>query len=218
MSFCDDGITVGVIDYGAGNLGNVRRALVSLGFAHVPLKSAEEIDGAVSFLILPGVGAFRPAMEKLVSSGWSGALSSWVQAGRPLLGICLGMQLLCEVSAEGGAETRGLGFADGEVRELSGIKKIPHMGWNTAAPRGGAENFPACCMDGDQFFYFVHGFAVSSSRHCAASTAVDGVEFCSILRNGHVAGFQFHPERSGPGGVKFLGRAIKYFAGKGNEL
>jgi glutamine amidotransferase len=198
-------------------LGNVRRALVSLGFAHVLLKSASETDGAADFLILPGVGAFRPAMERLVSSGWGDALSSWVGAGRPLLGICLGMQLLCERSAEGGAETRGLGFIDGEVRELSGVKKIPHMGWNTAAPRGGAGDFPACCMDEEQFFYFVHGFAVSSSRHCAAETEVDGVKFCSILRNGRVAGFQFHPERSGPRGVKFLGRAIKYFAGKETE-
>jgi glutamine amidotransferase len=205
------GALVGVVNFGAGNLGNVRRALERLGARQGQLDSPDDMAALrPSILLLPGVGAFRPAMASLISTGWRDALIEWSSEGRPLLGICLGMQLLCSRSSEGGEE-EGLGLIAGAVEKLSGIKKIPHMGWNSVAPDEGNE-FPACCLiKPGQNFYFVHSYAVASSPHGAADTEVDGVTFRSILRRKNVAGFQFHPERSGPEGVEFLGRAIAYF-------
>ncbi|MDR3255032.1 MAG: imidazole glycerol phosphate synthase subunit HisH [Synergistaceae bacterium] len=200
---------VGVVNFGAGNLGNVERALRRLDIGHVPLNSPDDMRSPKpSLLLLPGVGAFPPAMASLVSTGWMETLVQWASEGRPLLGICLGMQLLCTLSAEDG-ETEGLGLLEGDVNRLSGVKKIPHMGWNEAIPADG-ENFLAdCIVKPGQNFYFVHSFAVSDSPHRAAMTTVEDVAFCSALRRDNVAGFQFHPERSGPEGVEFLGRAIK---------
>jgi glutamine amidotransferase len=201
---------VGVINYGAGNLGNVQRALKRLDIVHATLESPgdmKELDP--SLLLLPGVGAYRPAMASLVSTGWRDALFDWAGAGKPLLGICLGMQLLCTRGFEDG-NTNGLSLIEGDTVKLSGVAKIPHMGWNTAVPCD--DNFPTGCMSRDgQNFYFVHSYVISRSPHCAALTEVDGVSFCSILRRGSVAGFQFHPERSGEQGVQFLGKAINYF-------
>lgn len=203
--------TVGIVDFSVGNIGNVRRALAKLGIVHETLKSPDGIGRLnPSLLLLPGVGAFPPAMERLASSGWKDALAGWAGSGRPLLGICLGMQLLCASSSEDGS-TKGLGLIGGDVIKLSGVKKVPHMGWNSVEPSGG--EFPGNCLaSSGQNFYFVHSFAVSGSPHCAAKTEVDGVWFDSALRCGNVAGFQFHPERSGPEGVSFLGRAISYMA------
>jgi glutamine amidotransferase len=118
------------------------------------------------------------------------------------------MQILCSSSSEDG-QTAGLGLIEGDVLKLSGVKKIPHMGWNGITPRG--VEFPGNCMiHAGQNFYFVHSFAVSGSPHRAAEAEVDGVVFDSVIRKENVAGFQFHPERSGPDGVTFLGRAISY--------
>jgi glutamine amidotransferase len=210
MNLNRTGAVVGVINFGAGNLGNVQRALVRLKIEHGLLERPDGTERlGASLLLLPGVGAFRPAMANLSSSGWKDALADWAKRGKPLLGICLGMQLLCESSDEGGA-AEGLGLLKGDARKLTGVKKIPHMGWNVAKPCS-EKDFPASCMNEGQNFYFVHSFAVSGSSHCAALTDVDSVLFCSILRNKNVAGFQFHPERSGPEGVEFLGRAVNYF-------
>jgi glutamine amidotransferase len=200
------------VNYGAGNIGNVRRALAKLKIRHEELESPGGVSSfAPSLLLLPGVGAFRHAMERLASSGWRDTLIRWAESGRPLLGICLGMQLLCENSAEDG-KTAGLGLIEGDVLRLSGVKKIPHMGWNSAEPCGGEFEKHCFAQSGQkrQDFYFVHSFAVSGSPRCAAKTEVDGVVFDSALRKENVAGFQFHPERSGPEGVAFLGRAISY--------
>jgi glutamine amidotransferase len=205
--------TIGVVNYGLGNLGNVSRALARLKIEHGTLASPDEMTNLrPSLLLLPGVGAFKPAMARLVSSGWKDALIDWAGSGRPLLGICLGMQLICACSSEDG-RTDGLGLIEGDVLRLSGVKKIPHMGWNAANPV--SNDFPANCMSGGaQNFYFVHSYAVTNSPHCAAKTEVDGVLFDSVLRRENVAGFQFHPERSGPEGVRFLGRAVSYFREK----
>ncbi|MDR3321117.1 MAG: imidazole glycerol phosphate synthase subunit HisH [Synergistaceae bacterium] len=205
------GALVGVVNFGAGNLGNVRRALARLDTRHEQLDSPDDMAAlGPSILLLPGVGAFRPAIARLISTGWRDALIEWTSGGRPLLGICLGMQLFCSRSGEGGEEN-GLGLIEGTVERLSGVKKIPHMGWNTIIPDTRSE-FPVCCLvKPGQNFYFVHSYAVADSPDGAADTEVDGVTFHSVLRRENVAGFQFHPERSGPDGVDFLGRAIAYF-------
>lgn len=206
----DDNALIGVIDYGAGNLGNVRRALDKLKVRQVLLGEPGQVKSSnPALLLLPGVGAFRPAFERLAGLGWPALLAEWARAGRPLLGICVGMQLLCSQSDEDGV-TQGLGLLRGDVTKLSGIEKTPHMGWNSLTWRAGAESL-AALADGAQKFYFVHSYAPGAdSPHCAAETEVDGVRFCSAMRNGSVAGFQFHPERSGPDGVAFLGRVLRH--------
>lgn len=199
---------IGVINYGAGNLGNVHRALGKLNLRRALLEHPEELARTnPALLLLPGVGAFRKAYERLEALGWPDVLAEWANAGRPLLGICLGMQLLCAQSDEDGL-TRGLGLLDGNVTRLKGIKKTPHMGWNTLEWSENAGSL-ASLAEERQNFYFVHGYAAeASSPHCAASTKVDDARFCSVMKNGSVAGFQFHPERSGTEGVSFLGRAL----------
>lgn len=195
---------VAVVDYGAGNVGNVMRALTHLGAPHRIATSPAEARGAGA-LLLPGVGAFRAAMEKLSAAGWPEFLKGWARDGRPLVGICLGMQLMCASSCEDG-HTDGLGIFDAAVERLDGIEKIPHMGWNSAVWGDSAADFAGGAREQD--FYFVHGYAVMTSADRCGATTVDGVTFCSALRRGAVLGFQFHPERSGEAGVKFLGRAI----------
>lgn len=197
---------IGVIDYGAGNIGNVLRALRKLGLAHAVLRHPSEVDAVCpSLLLLPGVGAFRPAMDRLVETGWGDFLKKWAATRRPLLGICLGMQLLCTQSTEDG-RTDGLGLLDGNVERFSGISKIPHMGWNTAE----WHNPPASWhVEEEDAFYFVHGYAVMHSSDCAAQTYIQNVAFCSALHRENVAGFQFHPERSGDEGIAFWGRVIR---------
>ncbi|MDR3331566.1 MAG: imidazole glycerol phosphate synthase subunit HisH [Synergistaceae bacterium] len=203
-------IMVGVVNYGAGNLGNVLRALSKLNLAHSMLDNPQDASANdPALLLLPGVGAFPPAMERLVSSGWADCLEDWAKMGRPILGICLGTQLLCTRSSEN-TTMDGLGLIDGSVDILSGVSKIPHMGWNTVEWNDRAGEI----ADPGRNFYFIHSFAVSDSPHCIGTTDVDGVVFCSVLRNENVAGFQFHPERSGREGVEFLGRTINFLSGK----
>lgn len=204
----DNAPLIGVINYGAGNLGNVRRALDKLALRQILIESPAELQREdPALLLLPGVGAFRTAREYLDALGWPPILIEWANAGKPLLGICLGMQLLCSQSDEDGI-TRGLGLLDGNVTRLKGAVKTPHMGWNTLKWDKNAGSFAALAGE-RQNFYFVHSYAVElNSPHCIASTEVDNARFCSVMKNGSVAGFQFHPERSGTEGVLFLERAL----------
>lgn len=198
--------SIGIVNYGAGNIGNVLRAFRGLDIRHALLERPVNLCGEdLSLLLLPGVGAFRQAMGQLRATGWDEALRQWAGRGKPLLGICAGMQLLCTDSAEGGT-TAGLSLLDAHVERLSGVKKIPHMGWNEVTWQNLPAGFPE-----ERMFYFVHSDAVPASPDCIGTTEVGGVRFCSALRRKNVAGFQFHPERSGPAGVAFLGRAIAYF-------
>ena len=199
-------LRIGVINYGAGNIGNVLRALQRLHLPYTVHTTPDELERASqTLLLLPGVGAFRPAMARLQEVGWHTFLEDWAHKSRPLLGICIGMQLLCTGSEEDGV-TAGLGLLEGKVERLTGISKIPHMGWNTVEWKQ-----PISPEQGAESFYFVHSYAVRSSPDCAAETQVDDLVFCSALRSGNVAGFQFHPERSGLEGVAFLGSAIRRF-------
>jgi glutamine amidotransferase len=201
---------IGVIDYGAGNLGNALRALKHLGYAARLLASPSDLDGNISLLILPGVGAFPPAKEELARRGWPRILHDWADSGKPLLGICLGMQLLYAASLEDG-RTVGLGFFEGEVVPLAGLKKSPHMGWNRVNwvrdVEGVTEFFPEG-LDA----YFVHGYAAPVTDISLAETTVGGLCFSSVSMKGKIAGFQFHPERSGTEGLRLLGTFIDRLA------
>lgn len=199
----------GVINYGAGNIGNVLRALTHIGIRHSVLGSPSDIgEDFPDVLILPGVGAFRPAKQRLDDAGWTSFIKKWADEDRPLVGICLGMQLMCRASSEDG-HTDGLGAFDADVVRLEGIKKIPHIGWNSVEWSGPLKG----AIDAD--LYFVHSYAATESRDAVGITEVDGVRFCSSLARGRSIGFQFHPERSGPAGVAFFGDIIARAASKG---
>ncbi|MFA0889318.1 MAG: imidazole glycerol phosphate synthase subunit HisH [Synergistales bacterium] len=203
---------IGIIDYGAGNLGNALRALRHLGYKADLLTSPEDLKNRPSLLILPGVGAFPPAMEELSKRGWPQVLQEWESEGKPLLGICLGMQLLYRASREDGL-TEGMGFLPGEVVPLAGLRKSPHMGWNrvrwTRDLPGVTSLFP-----GGLDAYFVHGYAAPVNEVTLAETEVDGKCFSAVSVRGRTAGFQFHPERSGMEGLRLLGTFIRFLSGE----
>lgn len=200
-------MVIGIISYGAGNLKNLQRGLHFGGFDAAILESPEEASG-VKLLILPGVGAFAPAMEALNRSGWSDKLRNWHETKRPLLGICLGMQLLCRESTEKG-HSKGLGFLHASVELLSKAPKLPHMGWNSLEWKSSTPPIPS--TKPEETLYFVHSYGVLQSPHTLADTITGEVTFASVLGKGKVLGMQFHPERSGPEGIAFLASVVRQF-------
>lgn len=193
---------VAVIDAGGANIGSVRYALDRLGVASV-LTADADVIAASERVILPGVGAAKVAMARLRELDLIQTIRSLQQ---PLLGICLGMQLLFESSEEGDVET--LGLLQGQVVKLPGSSgvRIPHMGWNQLAIRrespllAGIESGAAC--------YFVHSYAAPVTQDCIASSA-HGLPFAAVVQRGNVAGAQFHPERSGAVGARLLQNFIR---------
>lgn len=195
---------VAIIDYGLCNLDSIRRAVEMCGGDPVVTDDPKAL-GSANLLILPGVGAFGVAMENLKSRGMDQSIREQVGAGIPLLGICLGMQLLASRSTEGGNHA-GLDLIPGDVvllKEQTG-DKIPHIGWNSV--NGIAEDEPllAGVAPGTDF-YFVHSYHIQCKEpaDAVASTPYCGT-FTSMVRHGHVAGTQFHPEKSQRAGFRLL--------------
>jgi len=172
-----------VVDYGAGNTRSVRAALGHLGYSSVVSSDAALIRSA-DFVLLPGVGSARSAMEHLQSTGTAQALKDRFDAHGRILGICLGMQLALEHSEEDGGVT-GLGLLSGTVRRLES-DRVPRLGWAVVEPWNEA-------------FYFAHSFACTSEETIATS---DGIS--AAIHRGSFLGVQFHPEKSGPAGLSFL--------------
>ena len=195
----------GIVDYGVGNVGNVLRALKRLGREGILLNNPTEIPKDVDFLLLPGVGAFAPAMRNLVQTGWNHGVRAWSEKGRPLLGICLGMQLLCQSSLEMG-ENEGLGLLDGTVVPLE-IRPLPHMGWNSLSKVRHEEDILSHFSG--EYFYFVHSYGLMHSSDEASRTEAGGLSFVSAVRRKNVMGLQFHPERSGSSGLQLLDLALQ---------
>ena len=200
---------IGLIDYGMGNLHSVQRAFERLGAVLLPVEQPQAIE-ACDALILPGVGAFDPAMARLHQSGLASAVQRWCQQGHPLLGICLGLQLLFESSDEG--ESRGLGVLAGTVRALPRRQghPIPHMGWEPLLPASPSPLLPA--ESPPAWVYFVHSFAaepsdpaVTTARVAFADTAVT-----AAVWQGSIGACQFHPEKSGPHGQAILKRWLTW--------
>ena len=192
-----------ILDYGVGNLFSLQCSLGALGESSVISADKAVVEGA-DRIILPGVGAFRDAMEKLRASGLIEPLRRAVSKGTPLLGICLGMQLLFDKSYEYG-EHEGLGFLSGVVAPIpvkEGIK-IPHMGWNALS--FGEKKHPLFrYIDEGDYVYFVHSFAaVGCEGSLIASTEYGGKVTAAVAR-GNVMGCQFHPEKSGEIGLRIL--------------
>ena len=193
---------IGLVDYGGGNLASVANALDFLGAPWRPVKSAPDLN-AVAALVFPGVGAAGPAMTRLRDSGLDVGLLDFLGSGRPYLGICLGLQLLFQNSAEDGSPC--LGFLEGEVVRLPTSEKLPHVGWNTANAVGPQRGL---LPEGDpEYFYFVHGFVVVPAEPgVVAATTEYGAPFVSAVAIDNVFACQFHPEKSGRAGLRLLER------------
>lgn len=191
---------IGIIHYGMGNVTSVKNAFEFLG---VPVKIIETPDALreVAHIVLPGVGAFHEGMKNLRKLGFANALvAAAVKEEKPLLGLCLGMQLLASSGNEGG-ESEGLNLIRGRVKHLpEGHERIPHVGWNTAnVVRSNV------LMKNDADFYFVHSyyFAVEDPA-CVIAETDYGIKFPSAIGRGKIFGTQFHPEKSDKAGLEIL--------------
>jgi imidazole glycerol-phosphate synthase subunit HisH len=197
-------MNVGIVNYGMGNLASVEKAVETLG--HTPFITDNPADlQNCERIILPGVGAFAEGMDRLETGGWPSAIHGAVRAGKPLLGICLGMQFLAERGDEGG-ERRGLGLIPGEIislRAMGCAERVPHVGWNETRKDRGDPLFDGLPEIADH--YYVHSYAMrpGDGRDVLASTEY-GCAITAIVRRGRVWGTQFHPEKSSKAGLRLL--------------
>ena len=193
---------VGIIDYGVGNLFSLCSSFRAIGQEAFVSGDPAELAKA-DRLILPGVGAFEDAAKKLRSSGLDDFVRSQAAEGKPLMGICLGMQLLFEKSYEYG-EHEGLGLLKGAVVPMAGklpeALKIPHMGWNALKTRPGSL---LEAMDG-QFVYFVHSYYAEGCEDSLSAVTDYGIPITAAVERGNIYGCQFHPEKSGNVGLSIL--------------
>lgn len=197
---------IGIVDYGMGNLHSVSKALERLNYDYFISEKQEELLKADA-LILPGVGSFKDAMEILQKEGLDLFLLDWANSGKPLIGICLGMQLLFEESEENGM-TKGLGLLKGKVRRFRGIAdngdtyKVPHMGWNRLRFH---QEHPLLKGVEQGHVYFVHSYVVQEmlEDNLLASSDYDGI-VPAVVGKKNVLGTQFHPEKSSAVGMKLL--------------
>ena len=195
---------IAVVDYGVGNLFSLSSSLSAIGAQAVVTGDAEVIRSADKIL-LPGVGAFEDAAKKLRESGLADVVCEEAKAGKPLLGICLGMQLLFERSFEYG-EHSGLGLLHGSVVPMAGRipedLKVPHMGWNKLEFTKSSRLF-AHIREGD-FVYFVHSYFAADCPDSVSSVAEYGEKLTASVELGNIYGCQFHPEKSGQVGLNIL--------------
>ena len=204
-----------VVDYESGNLRSVSRALESCGVKPLVTGDPKELPGADA-VVLPGVGAGPAAMSALRQRGLVQPLRDFAENGRPFLGICLGLQLLLDWTDEDpGAEC--LGIVAGDVKRLpDGVNgaslKIPHMGWNSVALSG---QHPAFCgIDSGSYFYFVHSYyAQPEAEAGVVGTTEYGLPFCSVYARNNVIATQFHPEKSGPVGLRIYRNFVEMAEG-----
>ena len=202
---------VAIIDYGAGNLVSVRRALEVAGAVPRFVTEGDALAGA-ELVVVPGVGASAPAMARLRRKGLDRALRDAVGSGAWYLGICLGLQLLFDSSEEDGART--LGLLPGVTTRLAGAPRLPHVGWNAVDRRAEHPLFEGIAADAP--FYFVHSYAGEpASRHAVLAETEHGSRFASAVADGRLLGVQFHPERSGADGLRLLRNALAVAAGRG---
>jgi len=204
----------GVINYGAGNLGSVMNALKRLSVPARFVSDADELAlGTTPFerIIFPGDGHFATAMASLAKSGYDQAIKEWLQADRPFLGICIGLQLLFESSEEAppvdGVEVRGLSVIPGTVRRFPG-RKLPQIGWNQTEARPDSTLFKG--ISDKSFFYYIHSYyADPADESVCAAEAEYYLRYCSAVERGALAAVQFHPEKSGAAGLALLSNWIK---------
>jgi glutamine amidotransferase len=188
-----------VLDYGSGNLRSAERALARAG-ADVTVTADLEAAAAADGLVVPGVGAFAACMAGINAVGGGDVVWERVRAERPVLGICVGMQVLFEKGVEHGEQTQGLGVLPGEVTRIE-ADVVPHMGWNTVAPPADTVLFRGV---EDERFYFVHSYAARDVPDARTTYAEHGERFAAAAERGALAATQFHPEKSGDAGATLL--------------
>lgn len=195
---------IAVVDYGVGNLFSLVSSLKKIG-ARCVVTGEEKIIESADGIILPGVGAFADAMQKLTDTGLVPVLQRQAAGGKPLLGICLGMQLLFDESFEYGKH-KGLGFVKGSVSpiadDLTQPLKIPHMGWNSLDFKKQSPLFKY--INDGEYVYFVHSYYAKNCGDSVIATANYGIDMTVAVQNKNVFGTQFHPEKSGDAGLKIL--------------
>ena len=204
---------IAIVDYGVGNLFSLKSSFAAIGAEAAVTADAEDLKRAER-VVLPGVGAFGDAADKLRASGLLEAVLREARAGKPMLGICLGMQLLFERSFEYG-EHAGLGLIPGSVKPieplLDGRLKVPHMGWNRLDYPAGRPRSPLFkYLKGDAYVYFVHSFAAMDCDADVIATAEYGFDVTAAVQRGNVFGTQFHPEKSGPVGLNILRAFVEW--------
>jgi imidazole glycerol-phosphate synthase subunit HisH len=209
---------VAVLDYGVGNLHSAAKALDRAGAEVRVVPTVAEAGGAAG-LVVPGVGAYGACLNGLASAGGAAAVAGWLEGGRPLLGICVGMQLLFEASEEGPVGD-GVGVVPGKIRRLtggvrgtpggcpgeSGPVKIPHIGWDEVAVRPGSRLFAG--LGHGTRFYFVHSYAPEPDGDAVAAVCDYGGRFAAAVEHGNLFGTQFHPEKSGQAGLALLANFV----------
>ncbi len=195
---------VAIIDYGVGNLFSLKSSLKEIG-AEAVVTSDEKVIAEADWIILPGVGAFEDAARKLRESGMADVVKREAAAGKPVMGICLGMQLMFDVGYEYG-EHEGLGLIRGSVRPISDVipegYKIPHIGWNLLKFRKESPLFKY--IKEDDYVYFVHSYYAAECDESVIAVTEYGADLTAAVSNGNVYGCQFHPEKSGEVGMKIL--------------
>jgi glutamine amidotransferase len=197
---------VAIIDYGVGNLRSVEKAFAANGCTAV-VSSDESLLRAAERLVLPGVGAFAACMKALTERGFDVLVRQRVAEGTPLLGVCVGMQLLFDESDEFG-KTPGLGLLRGRVRRFGGELLVPHVGWNQIQQRGKHPLFEG--IDDGAFFYFVHSFYCEpAEREAVLGETEYGISYASVVARGNLCGVQFHPEKSQVAGLRLLSNFAK---------
>lgn len=211
---------IGIIDYGMGNLHSVQNALRRLGVEYFLSEKKEDLAKADA-LLLPGVGAFKDAMHALKEDGMDAFIKESVTNGKPLLGICLGMQLLFEDSEENGL-TEGLNLLPGRVVRFPGITtdgvdyKVPHMGWNQMIIQ--QPDSPLLQALSSDYVYFVHSYFVKTEdRGVLLATADYHEEVPAVVGKGHIFGAQFHPEKSSTAGLEILKNFANYIEGRQSD-
>jgi imidazole glycerol phosphate synthase glutamine amidotransferase subunit len=195
---------IAILDYGAGNLRSVENTLAEIGAAYTLVRDAAGLRAAPK-IILPGVGHFGQMMRALDAMQVRDALIERIRAGVPFLGICLGLQALFEHSAEA-PEARGLGLYEGTVQRFPADARVPHMGWNQLT--GCASSRLLDGLDPQAFFYFAHSYYAPAVPETAA-TCTYSLPYTAVLESGNTFGVQFHPEKSGPCGLRVVGNFVE---------
>lgn len=196
---------VSIVDYGAGNLPSVERALALAGAESERVTTPEGVRAAQA-IVLPGVGHFAAFVNGLRERNLTEALRDAARANVPLLGICLGLQALYESSEEAPGE-RGLDLVAGEVRALPREVKSPHIGWNQVRRERDSQLLRG--VDDDAYFYFAHSYAAPEANGATAAVCEHGFPFTAVMERGRLMGVQFHPEKSGAAGGKLLANFLE---------
>lgn len=201
-----------IIDYGAGNIESVRKAFEYIG-AEVVVSSDPKVLMDCEGAVLPGVGSFGDAMDNLRASGFEAPIKEYIASGKPMLGICLGLQLLFESSEESPGAV-GLGVLKGKILRIPAAEglKIPHMGWNSLDVKPGAKIFEG--VGEEPYVYFVHSYYLKAEEDIVTATADYGVTIHASVAKGNLWACQFHPEKSGKVGIALLENFIRLVKGE----